>query len=58
LNPAPDHGWGNDSSLAYREQAEEFADRYNLVVVRVKYRDVDERRATRLSATYDIPYTF
>ena len=53
------HGWGNDGSVSYEEESIQFADRFDLVVTRVEYRD-SGREAHRPDpgVTFDRPYDF
>ena len=53
------HGWGNDGSVSYREDAEHFADAFDFVVVRVEYRDCGrEAHHPEAPLTFDRPYDF
>src|SRR4051794_36376065 len=53
------HGWGNDGSVAYEEESIQFADRFDLVVTRVEYRDCGrEAHNPEASVTFDRPYDF
>jgi len=53
------HGWGNDGSVSYEEESLEFADRFDLVVTRVEYRDCGrEAHHPESGVTFDRPYDF
>lgn len=53
------HGWGNDGSLSYASDAESYADEFDLVVVRVEYRDCGrEAHHPEPPKTFDQPYDF
>ena len=53
------HGWGNDGSVSYEEESIEFADRFDLVVTRVEYRDCGrEAHRPDPGVTFDRPYDF
>jgi predicted esterase len=53
------HGWGNDGSVSYESESIHFADAFNLVVVRVEYRDCGrEAHHPEAPRTFDRPYDF
>ncbi len=53
------HGWGNDGSVSYREDAAFHADEFDFVVVRVEYRDCGrEAHHPEAPLTFDRPYDF
>ena len=53
------HGWGNDGHDAYASESVEFADRYDLVVTRVEFRQCGrEAGHPATGETYDVPYDF
>ena len=53
------HGWGNDGSVSYQDESIQFADRFDLVVTRVEYRDCGrEAHHPEPGVTFDRPYDF
>jgi pimeloyl-ACP methyl ester carboxylesterase len=53
------HGWGNDGSVSYRDDAAFYADEFDFVVVRVEYRDCGrEAHHPESPRTFDRPYDF
>jgi predicted esterase len=53
------HGWGNDGSKSYEDESFVFADTFDLVVVRVEYRDCGrEAHHPVAPLTFDRPYDF
>jgi predicted esterase len=53
------HGWGNDGQEAYAEDSLVYADRFNLVVTRVEFRQCGrEAHHPSPGKTYDQPYDF
>lgn len=53
------HGWGNNGQEAYAEESIVYADRFNLVVTRVEFRQCGrEAHHPSPGKTYDQPYDF
>ncbi|HOS44563.1 MAG TPA: prolyl oligopeptidase family serine peptidase, partial [Armatimonadota bacterium] len=53
------HGWGNNGQEAYAGDSVEFADRFDLLVVRVEFRQCGREAAHPAPGqTYEMPYDF
>jgi predicted esterase len=53
------HGWGNDGQAAYAGVSGDYANRYDVVVTRVEYRDCGrEAHHPEPGLTFDRPYDF